>query len=133
MVDLAAKALTTFSVAADGGSASLGFTDEAGDASTLVLPSACLEALVMTLPDIAQQALRRKSGDPRKRLVFPLAEWMLERIEGSDALILTIATPEQFRVSFAASRDALVEIAACALVHEEAPPPDLSAPPSKTN
>jgi hypothetical protein len=118
MARLRANRLTTFSVAADGDSASIGFAEDSGEASSLVLPTSCVHALIMTLPEIAQQALRRRAGDERLRLVFPVAHWALERIANSQRLILTFSTPDEFRVSFSMSQEDLDQIAATALADE---------------
>ncbi len=120
MASLRVSRLTAFSVAADGDSASIGFAEDSGEASSLVLPTSCIHALIMTLPEIAQQALRRRTGDQNLRLVFPVANWALERVVGNDRLILTLSTPDEFRVSFTVSREVLDHIAATALANEAA-------------
>jgi hypothetical protein len=120
MASLRASRLTTFSVTADGESASIGFADEAGEASSLMLPTSCLHAFIMTLPEMAQQALRRRSGDQHLRLVFPVGDWALERVADSQRLILTFSTTDGFRVAFALSRETLVQIATTALADEAA-------------
>ncbi|HVA12028.1 MAG TPA: hypothetical protein VNF99_02145 [Stellaceae bacterium] len=118
MTTIRASKLTTFSVAPDGASISLGVADDRGAASDLVLPTSCLQALVMTLPEMAQQALRRKYADPAVRLVFPVDNWAIETSQSGDRLILTLATADGFRASFALSTDEMARIADTALTGE---------------
>jgi hypothetical protein len=69
----------------------------------------------MTLPEMAQQALRRKHSDAQIRLVFPVENWALERSDAADRLILTFSTPDGFRASFALFLDELVDMVGTAL------------------
>jgi len=115
MTTILANRLTTFSVDAKGATVSIGVADERGEPGALVLPTSCLQALVMTLPEMALQALQRKRGDPQLRLVFPVENWFLETSETADRFILTLATADGFRASFALFLDALVEMAGTAL------------------
>jgi hypothetical protein len=118
MATIRATALTTFALTPDGGSVSIGVADDHGEDSALVLPTSCLQALVMTLPEMAQQALCRKYGDPALRLVFPVQDWTVETTEKADRLILTFATSDGFRASFALFLHDLAEIANAALTGE---------------
>ena len=120
MTTILAKRLTTFTVASDGASVSIGVTDERGEAGALVLPTSCLQALVMTLPEMAQQALQRRYGDDQVRLVFPLDNWKLETSDAVDRLILTFATADGFRASFALFLEELVNMAGTALAGKNA-------------
>ena len=126
MTTIHANKLTTFSVAADGGSVSIGVADERGENSALVLPTACLQALVMTLPEMARQALQRQYCDPRVRLVFPVENWTLETSDGADRLILTFTTPDGFRASFALFQSELAKMVDTAMTDEES---TLDVPP----
>lgn len=120
MATILANRLTTFSVASDGASVSIGVADERGEDSALVLPTSCLQALVMTLPEMAQQALRRQYSDNQVRLVFPVENWQIETAEAADRLILTFATADGFRASFALFLEELVDIAGTALADKNA-------------
>lgn len=133
MTTIHANRLTTFSVAADGASVSIGVADESGAPCALVLPSECLQALVMTLPEMALQTLRRKHDDPNLRLVFPVENWAVETSTDVRRLILTFATADGFRASFALFADELLEIASTALGGEEALPDCDLIPPSCTH
>ncbi len=130
MTKLFASKLTTFSVAADGATVSIGVADLNGAPAVLVLPAACLQALVMTLPEMANEALRCKSGDTQLRLVFPLADWTLEKVTDSDRLILSLVTTDGFRASFALSVDELARMAGTALSGEAVPAQHSAASPS---
>jgi hypothetical protein len=101
MTVLHASRLTTCSVAADGGGVTLGVADQEGRESAVVLPTECLKALIMTLPELMRRALRLQHRDPSLRLVYPAAEWEIERSTQPGTLILTLRTPDNFHVSFA--------------------------------
>jgi hypothetical protein len=122
MATIRATGLTTFAITPDGGSVSIGVADECGEASALVLPTACLQALVMTLPEMAQQALRRKYQDPGVRLVFPVTGWTIETAAEADRLILTLATADGFSASFALFLHELAEIVDTALTGDATAP-----------
>jgi hypothetical protein len=124
MLTLRASKLTTFSVAADGATVSIGVADDRGEPAALVLPSSCLQAMAMSLPEMASQALRLKSGNPQLRLVFPVATWTLERVADSDRLILTFSTRDGYRASFALGVEELVGIVDTAMARENAIAPD---------
>jgi hypothetical protein len=79
MTIIRAERLTTFSVAPDGGSISIGVADEDGRAGSLMLPTACLKELMMTLPEMMRRALRLQHDDPSLRLVYRAAGWEVER------------------------------------------------------
>jgi hypothetical protein len=120
MTTINANKLTTFSVAADGASVSIGVADDRGENSALVLPTSCLQALVMTLPEMARQALQRQYHDPQVRLVFPVENWTLETSNAADRLILTFSTADGFCASFALVPDELLKMVGTALTGEEA-------------
>ena len=128
MATIRANRLTTFSVASDGATVSIGVADERGEDSALVLPTSCLQALVMTLPEMAQQALQRKYSDDQVRLVFPVENWKLETSEAADRLILTFATADGFRASFALFLEELVNMAGTALAGKDAAGPEAKPP-----
>jgi hypothetical protein len=128
MTTIRAHRLTTFSVAADGASVSIGVADESGRPSALVLPSECLQALVMTLPEMASQSLRRRHGDPDLRLVFPVENWAIETSTEARRLIVTFSTCDGFQASFALFADELLRMATSALGGEEASEDDALPP-----
>jgi hypothetical protein len=100
-----AASLTTFEVAPDGTRVRMNVEDRNGDAAAVVLPLDALNQLVMTLPVMAQHALRRRTGDESSRLVFPMGEWRLEGTDVHGPLILTLSTTDGFSVSFSLERD----------------------------
>src|SRR5262245_43925640 len=100
-------ALTTFAVSPDGSMISINVTDENSNPGSLVLPADCLRSLIMSLPEMMQQALRRRYQDPSLRLVYPLGNWSLEASTEPGKLILTLSTGDGFAVSFAVTADEL--------------------------
>jgi len=101
MTILHASRLTTCSVATDGTGIAIGIADEAGRESVVLLPTECLKAFIMTLPDMMRRALRLQHQDPTLRLVFPVASWEIELSNQPGTFILTLRTPDNFHVSFA--------------------------------
>src|SRR5581483_1822559 len=94
-------ALTTFEIAPDGSTVSIHVADAEQRPASLVLPSECLAALIMTLPRMMRQALQRRYRDSSLRLVYPMDAWALEASTERDKLILTLSTADGFDVSFA--------------------------------
>ena len=92
--------LTTFDVTPDGQSVSIHVTDEQGEPATLMLPSDCLHALMMTLPEMVRRSLQARFRDSSMRVVFPLGSWNLERSVVPGAVIVTLRTEDGFSVSF---------------------------------
>ena len=111
MTIIRAKCLTTFSVAADGSSVSFGVADEDGRAGELMLPTACLKRLMMTLPEMTRQALRLQHDDPSLRLVYRAAGWEVERSTVPETFIVTLRTVDGFHVSFALTAAVLADMA----------------------
>jgi hypothetical protein len=90
--------LTTFDVAADGQSVSIHVTDDQGNPATLMLPSDCLHALMMTLPEMVRRSLQARFRDPSMRVVYPLGSWNLERSVAPGTVIVTLRTEDGFSV-----------------------------------
>jgi hypothetical protein len=78
----------------------IGFMDHAGEQTALELPQECLGMLLMTLPTIIEAALRRRTGNSELRQVYPLGDWQLHLGSDPDSLIVSLATPDGFRVAF---------------------------------
>jgi hypothetical protein len=55
----------------------------------------------VTLPGVIERALKVRYGDDSLKLVYPMADWSLETDAWSDHKILTLATPDGFKVAFA--------------------------------
>jgi len=119
MTIIRAERLTTFSVAPDGGSISIGVEDQEGRAGALMLPTACLKELMMTLPEMMRRALRLQHDDPGLRLVYRAAGWEVERSTVPGTFIVTLRTPDGFHISFALSTADLSDMAGA--THEPAP------------
>jgi len=114
MTTIRATSLTTFSVAPDGATIAIGVADEEGRGSALMLPTACLRELMMTLPEMMCRALRLQHHDPSLRLVYRTAGWEVERSTVPGTLIVTLRTPDGFHVSFALTAADLSDMAAAA-------------------
>ena len=120
MTILHASRLTSCSVAADGTGVAIGVADEEGREGALMLPTECLKALIMTLPDMMRRALRLQYRDPSLRLVYPVASWEVELSSEPGTFILTLRTSDNFHVSFALAADDLHDMAEAAPTQEEA-------------
>ncbi len=109
-----AAALTTFEVDPDGAHVHFHVRDHEGSPAELVLPATCLGELLMTLPRVMRDALRKSSGNDSLRVVYPLERYKIELAQpnctGAPQFILTLASGG-FSVSFASSADALADIA----------------------
>ena len=102
--DIEADRLTTFEVAPDGSRVRIRATDAAGGAASISLPAECLSQMMMTLPRIALEAVRRRHRNQALKVVYPAAKWDIEQSgECPDTFILTLTTPDGFEVSFALS------------------------------
>jgi hypothetical protein len=99
-IDIEAEAVTTYEVAADGTRFSLNFRRASGEVGSITLPSECLNQLVMTMPCIAAEALRKRYRNSTMRLVYPLGDWSLAATDCSSRLILTLKTPDGFQIAF---------------------------------
>ena len=97
------RALTYFSVCRTGRHVEIGFTDSAGASASLELPYECLSKLLMTLPSMIEAALRRRTGNPELRQVYPLGDWQLHQGSEPQSIIISLETPDGFKVSFCAA------------------------------
>lgn len=97
-----AEALTTFEVTSDGTRVRLNARTADDAPVSFSLPSTCLNELVMTIPRIAAEALRRQHGNDKLRIVYPAGSCRIERNrDDADTYIVTLSTPDGFEVSFA--------------------------------
>ncbi len=94
------RQLSTFSLTPDGEIFSIQVMDEGERPATLELPADCLNALIMTLPDILKQSLCRRFQNESMRLVYPVGAWNVEGSASPGLVIVTLATPDGFQVSF---------------------------------
>jgi hypothetical protein len=94
------KRLTAWSVTQDGEHVRLGLVDDDGRPCAVLLPTAVLSGLMMTIPRMLQDALRVKFSDGSLRMIHELGDWRVERAAGTDASILSLATPDGFEVTF---------------------------------
>src|SRR5262245_36007444 len=96
-----AVGLAGYCVAGNGSGAQLALVDASGVEVAVMLPQEGIASLMLTLPTIMDQLVRRTNPDPQARFVFGAADWRLERGPDAESLILTLETPDRFRVSFA--------------------------------
>ncbi|MFG1203097.1 hypothetical protein V5F29_11965 [Xanthobacter aminoxidans] len=99
--DIIGQDLLSFDVAVDGSRFRMSFSQPDGSSASLNLPSDCLRALVMTLPKMMAEVLRAQYKDESLRLVYPAHMVRVEQASEPSTLILTLATPDGFEVSFA--------------------------------
>lgn len=102
-MEIVGKALTTCQVDPTGDLFRFGFEGVDGRPASVVLPVDCLRSLLMTLPNVIEQALQARYGDDTLKVVYPMGGWSLEAAAGSSSTILTMTTPDGFKVSFALS------------------------------
>lgn len=100
MTEIDSRALTTCTIAPDGQTVSLGFTDASGRPVAVRLPLEQAGALAMTLPSLIEQALRRRFHDDSLRFTFPLGSWAVEQSPDPGTRIVTLRTPDGFGVCF---------------------------------
>lgn len=117
---IAAKGLTTFSVSADGETVLLGFADRNDKRYALALPALCIKEMLLSLPEMMRQALRRKFRDSSLRLVYPVDAWTLEASTERGRFILTLRTADRFEIAFVLRGAELSEIASLATAAEVA-------------
>lgn len=115
---LTSARLTTCSVVSEGRAVRLEFLDGEGQSASVEFPFDQAEAIVMTLPQMLSNALRRRTRNPSSRYVFSLGRWSLESCD-EKSLIATLATEDGFQVSFVIPFDACRAIGQ-ALRHEGA-------------
>lgn len=83
----------------------LGFRDGGGSPITLALPHQALGMLLMTLPRLIEMSLRQRTGNATLRHVYPVGDWHVETATDETSLLLTLATPDGFSVSFCLPSD----------------------------
>jgi hypothetical protein len=111
-MEIVGKSLTTCQVDASGTACRLNLEAEDGTPASVVLPLDCLRSLLMTLPGMIERALKRRYRDNTLKLVYPTGDWSLEAAAGSDQTILTLATPDGFKVAFALTPEHVDRLAA---------------------
>lgn len=108
---ITAETLQSFHVAADGTRFQMNVADAAGRPMSMNLPTDCLRQMLMTLPSLVSQALRRQYDNDSLRLVYPVGGWRIESADmAQQRFILTLATPDGFEVSFAFEPRQLMQI-----------------------
>lgn len=99
-----ADALTTFGISPDGTRVRFGVCNDNGESSALELPADCIHKLLMTLPQIVQETLRRSRGDSSLRMAYPMEGFRLELgnvgADGLQRYLLTLQTDSSFEITF---------------------------------
>ena len=124
--EIKADAITTYEVTPDGMWFSLRFKLASGEVGAITLPTDCLKQLVMTMPCIAAEALRKQHGSGEMRLVYPLGDWSLSTTDADTHLILTLGTPDGFQIAFAIEARDVVQITST--MYDHVASGDLSPP-----
>jgi hypothetical protein len=93
--------LTSWSVLPGGECVRLNLSATDGSERSVVLPFDAVSSLLMTLPRILQAALDVRGFNGTFRVAQPLARWWIEQAVGMDGLVLKLATPDGFEVTFA--------------------------------
>jgi hypothetical protein len=104
-MEIVGRALANCQIDPTGDSFRLNFEGADGKPASVTLPVDCGNSLLMTLPKLLEQALKVKYRDDTLKLVYPTGKWSLEAGIGMDCFILTLTTPDGFKVSFALSRE----------------------------
>jgi hypothetical protein len=125
-----AVGLSGYRVADNGSAADLALVDASGVEVVVTIPQEGVASLILTLPTILDQLLRRRDPDSQARFVFGTADWRIELGSDRQSLILTLETPDRFRVSFALSAELSRGIgrALVAGADRVTPPPQPDAP-----
>jgi hypothetical protein len=107
--DIEIGRLITFETSADGAAVRLVAQDIAGRTIGIILTIETLSALLMTLPRMASDAIKRAHGDPTMRITYPARDFQIE-LSSCNSHILTIGTPDGFTVSFSLTKELSQEL-----------------------
>ena len=108
-MEIQIQSLVKFETATDGTAVKLIVTDIDDRKIGIILSIETLTALLMTLPAMASSAVKRAHNDLSMRITYPLREFEIEF--GPDNLrILTVGTPDGFKVSFSLTEDLSLEL-----------------------
>jgi hypothetical protein len=108
-IEIAVSRLVNCETASDGSSVKLLVESDDGNIIGLILTIETVTALLMTLPTMAADAVRRANHDPSLRITYPMREFKIEST--SDNLrIMTIGTPDGFWVSFSLTEELSQEL-----------------------
>ncbi|MFC0403284.1 hypothetical protein [Paraburkholderia rhizosphaerae] len=100
-----AQHLTGVELAPDGSSFALHGVDQDGAGWSLDLPSASLQQLILTLPNLAVKAMRAQHNDDTLRIVYPACSTTVELASDARTFILTLWAEGGFHVSFGLSAE----------------------------
>ncbi|CAB3747774.1 hypothetical protein [Paraburkholderia humisilvae] len=100
-----ARHLTGLELAQDGSCFALQGVDCNHAEWSLHLPTACLQHLILTLPNLALKAMRVQHHDDTLRIVYPAHSIAVELASDQRTFILTLRTEDGFHVSFGLSAE----------------------------
>jgi hypothetical protein len=115
--DIIVQELGTYDLSCDGTSLRVNFVCDDGSRRCVTVPTVYLGNLIMTLPQLMQRALQARHQDDSLRLVHRTDRICIEKSSDPKIIVLTLATPDGFEVSFGLSRQqiAIFEDAAKAI------------------
>jgi hypothetical protein len=97
--DIEVRKLINFETASDGTAVRLIVEDIGGRPVGIIFTIETVTALLMTLPTMASNAVKRANNDPRMRITYPLTDFQIESTP-DNLRILTVGTPDGFTVAF---------------------------------
>jgi hypothetical protein len=101
---------SAYEVSPDGLWVRMNVVDQGGNPASFVFPVDRIGQLLMTLPAMAKEVMRKKHKDDSLRVVFPMQDWTLERSTGQN-LIFTLRTEGGFEAAFGFSESQLDRLA----------------------
>jgi hypothetical protein len=107
--DIEIRRLINFETATDGTAVRLVAEDIAGCTIGIIITIETLSALLMTIPRMASDAIKRAHGDPAMRITYPATDFQIELCPGN-VRILTIGTPDGFTVSYSLTEELSQEL-----------------------
>jgi hypothetical protein len=109
VTDLEVRRLVSFETATDGTTVRWIAEDLAGRSVGIVLTIEALTSLLMTLPTMVSNAVKRTHNDPAVRITYPLTDFQIELSPGN-LRILTVSTSNGFSVSFSLTEELSEEL-----------------------
>jgi hypothetical protein len=110
MMEIRTTDFTAYEVSPDGLWVRMNVLDCGGKPIVFVFPSERIGQLLMTLPTMAKEAIRKKHKDDSLRVVFPMHAWTLERSTDRN-LIFTLRTEDGFEAAFGLSESQMDALA----------------------
>src|ERR1700754_2820863 len=103
VTEVEAPHLTDLELSTDGSYFIMRGIDSHSISWALRVPSGCLQHLILTLPNLALDAMRRQYDDETRRVVYLADSCVTELASDQKTFILTLGTGDGFHVSFGLS------------------------------